>query len=266
MIVTSTMSQRRSAVIMAAALWAGVGCSGPRDVEVHVSQVGFDAATRSPVVLLEDRRGRMALPIWIGPAEAQAIAMELEGQQAVRPMTHDLTKTLLAEAGVDLDRVVVESLVEGTYHARMYMRSLRRNYSVDARPSDAIALAIRFDRPIYVAAAVMESATPLDPEVPGTDRDVASVAGVTVQSLTAEIAAHFGGPATRGGVVVTDVTSPARGGPLRGDIVLAVEGRTVSTAGEFAAEVESANRRRVSLSVWREDREIRVQLQVPRRR
>lgn len=253
--------------MLAVTLAAGVvGCDGPRDVEVHVRHVGFDPATRSPVIVLEDRRRREALPIWIGAAEAQAIALELDGQRPVRPMTHDLFKSVLEQAGVSLDRVVVESLDEGTYRARLHLRSLRRDFSVDARPSDAIALAVRFARPIFVAAPLMQGAAPLEPVAATVPTDVAAVGGLTVQSLTPELADWFGMGRARGGAVVTDVARPSRDGPLRGDVVLAVDGAAVRSAEEFADRMAAAGARRVPLSVWRGDREIQVRVDARARR
>lgn len=256
----NSWSTARFIALAGALFLLGGGCSGPRDVEVHVRYVGFDPATRSPVILLEDRRRREALPIWIGHAEAQAIAMELEGQRPARPMTHDLLKSVVDEAGIRFDRVVIESVAGGTYYARIFLSSWRRDFSVDARPSDAIALALRFGRPIYVVAALMAGAAPLAPETAAVHDNVALVAGVTVQSLTALLAEHFGFAGPHGGVVVTEVVGPTRGGPVRGDVVFAVEGDAVRSAAEFAARVDAAGRRRVALSVWRGGQEIRVYL------
>lgn len=247
------------ATLLVAAL---VGCGETRDVEVHVRYVGFDPTNRAPVVILEDRRRNEALPIWIGHAEAQAIASVLDGQPAPRPMTHDLFKSVLDEAGIGFDRVRIESLREGTYFARLFLSSRLRDYSVDARPSDAIALAVRFGRPIFIAPQLMKGAASLAPEpaAPAPSDDVATIGGVTVQSMTASLAELFGLEGPSRGVVVTDVARPVRDGPERGDVVLRVEGREVRTAAEFVARVEGAGRRRVGLSVWRGGQEQRIQL------
>lgn len=245
--------------LLAAAL---AGCGETRDVEVHVRYVGFDPTNRAPVVILEDRRRNEALPIWIGPAEAQAIASVLDGQQAQRPMTHDLFKSVLDDAGIGFDRVRIESLREGTYFARLFLSSRLRDFSVDARPSDAIALAVRFDRPIFIAPDLMQAAASLAPEpaAAAPSDDVATIGGVTVQSMTASLAELFGLEGRRGGVVVTDVARPLHGGPERGDVILRVEGREVRTAAEFVSRVESVRRGRVGLSVWRGGREQRAQI------
>jgi len=234
------------------------GCGTPRDVEVELQHVGFDPASRSPVVVLVDTRRRAALPIWIGSAEAQAIALEFEGHKPSRPMTHDLFRDTLQGAGVSLDRVVIENLVEGTYFARMHMRSLRRDFSVDARPSDAIALAVRFERPIFVAAKLMEAAARMPPELAGGDREVMSAAGLTVQSLTAGLALHFGLDAQRSGVVITDVARAAHDDLQRGDVITAVDGVAVQTAEEFVRTLVGSERRRRTLSIWRDDHEREV--------
>jgi bifunctional DNase/RNase len=91
-----------------------------------------------PVVLLQDRNGRKSIPIWIGMAEAQAIALQLQGKASPRPLTHDLLKTILEEVGVELDRVLVTDLKEGTYYARIHLINGRKIMEVDSRPSDAM--------------------------------------------------------------------------------------------------------------------------------
>lgn len=262
---TSPISCRSglAAALALVALAAGGGCGGPADVEVRVHSVGIDPATRSPVVLLEDRRRGIALPIWIGSAEAHAIAMEAEGFAAPRPMTHDLMHEALAGAGVMVEKVVIEALRDETYFARVHLRSLRRNFDLDARPSDAIALALRFGCPIYARAALLEGATVVSMrEAPPAHR-LTTAGGLTVQALDADLAEIFGVPPERGGLVVTDVAPALRGTVRRGDVILGVDGTAVRTAAELVERLRAAGRDGPVLQLRRGERDLRVALPPP---
>ncbi len=127
-------------------------------VEVRVAHLGLDRTTNSPVVILREKDGAGVLPIWIGPAEASAIAMELEGVKAPRPMTHDLLKQILLGLGGSLKRVNISSVKERTYFAELLVQRDERVYQFDARPSDSIALALRVQAPIFADAALLDQA------------------------------------------------------------------------------------------------------------
>ncbi len=120
-------------------------------VEVEVQSLGEDRATRSPVVILEERAGGRVLPIWIGAAEASAIAVHLAQVDFPRPLTHDLFVTMLASLSATLDRVIIPRVADGTYHAELVLSVGTRTVTVDARPSDSIAIALRAGAAIYVA-------------------------------------------------------------------------------------------------------------------
>jgi bifunctional DNase/RNase len=126
------------------------------DVEVRVGGIGLDPRTDSPVVILRERRGGRSLPIWIGTSEARSIAIQLEELELPRPNTHDLAKRLLSSLDARLDRTVVTELQGGTYYAVMVLRSGDRRLEVDARPSDAIAIALRMGAPLYVREGLFE--------------------------------------------------------------------------------------------------------------
>ena len=243
--------------VATAALWAA-GCQSSADVEVQVRGIGIDPATRSPVVLLEDRQRKVALPIWIGSAEAHAIAMEVEGLAPPRPMTHDLLRDALAGAGVELEKVVIESMRNDTYFARLYLRSLRRSFDLDARPSDAIALALRFGCPIYARASLMEGATAISLRAEKLSRRLTTMSGLTVQDLDADLAEIFGVDPRRGGVVVTDVAPAWRSRVRRGDVILGVDGSAVRSADELVERLTRARHRGAVLSLRRGDRDLRV--------
>jgi bifunctional DNase/RNase len=115
----------------------------------------------NPVVLLVDQQETLALPIWIGTAEAQSIALELQGVRMPRPMTHDLIRQMLTQLTISVDRIVVTDIQNGTYFAEIHLKTNGSNVVVDSRPSDAIALALRAEAPIYVEEKVAASAIPL---------------------------------------------------------------------------------------------------------
>lgn len=122
-------------------------------VEVTVSRLGLDASSAF-VVVLEDKHGARALPIWIGRAEAEAIAAHLNGIKRERPMTHDLAQQIVTGLGGLLRRVQVTRVQDGTYHAELHLTRGGQSVIVDSRPSDAIAIALRLAAPIFVAEAL----------------------------------------------------------------------------------------------------------------
>lgn len=128
------------------------------DIEVRIRGLMMDPATNMPIVVLKDPASDAVMPIWVGIFEANAIAIELEKLSAPRPMTHDLTRNLIHHLNGELERVVITEIREDTFFAVLWLRQGEEPVIVDARPSDAIALALRFDCPIYVAEQVMQSA------------------------------------------------------------------------------------------------------------
>jgi uncharacterized protein len=126
--------------------------------EVVVESVRVHMLSSQHVVLLKQTDKERYLPIWIGPWEANAIATRLQGVHPERPMTHDLFVATLAQLGAKLSRVIVASLADETFHATLELEAGGKTISVDARPSDALALAVRLDVKIFVAADVLERA------------------------------------------------------------------------------------------------------------
>jgi uncharacterized protein len=139
------------------------------ELEMIVESVRVHMRTGRHVLLLKEVGLGRILPVWIGPWEAQAIAMRLQGIGSERPLTHDLFVATLEEVGVSVARVVISSLADETFHARLELVMGDGRHEVDARPSDAIALAVRLECPIYAAAAVLDQAAAL-PE-PDEDED-----------------------------------------------------------------------------------------------
>ncbi len=128
------------------------------DVEVRIRGLMMDPATNMPIVVLKDVASETVMPIWVGIFEAQAIFSEIEKAAALRPMTHDLTRNLIHHLNAQLERVVITELRDDTFFAVLWLRQGEEPMTVDARPSDAIALALRADCPIYVSEQVMQSA------------------------------------------------------------------------------------------------------------
>src|SRR5215831_11846591 len=132
-------------------------------VEMKVSGLTIDPLTNMPILILKDRDGKNAVPIWIGLIEASAIATELERIRLARPMTHDLMHNILGLLGARVERVEVHDLRENTFYASIYLERPDRTVSVvDSRPSDAIALALRAGAPIKVARKVIERSRKID--------------------------------------------------------------------------------------------------------
>lgn len=127
---------------------------GPSVVEVIVSRLGLDASSQAFVVVLEEKGGQRVLPIWIGRPEAESIAAQLNGVKRERPMTHDLAQQVILGLGGLLRRAQVTKVVDGTYHAELHFTRNGHAIVVDARPSDAIAIALRLEAPIFCAAAL----------------------------------------------------------------------------------------------------------------
>jgi bifunctional DNase/RNase len=130
---------------------------------MSLAGVRVELPTNQPIVLLKEDEGERYLPIWIGAAEAAAIAFALQGVVTPRPLTHDLMKNLLDEVGAQVQRIEITELREGTYFANINMRMNGNAYEISARPSDAIALAVRVEAPIFADEEVLTDASILIP-------------------------------------------------------------------------------------------------------
>jgi bifunctional DNase/RNase len=128
------------------------------DIEMKIRGLLVDPTTNSPIVILKDIDGDAVLPIWVGLYEANAIALEVEKATPPRPMTHDLLRNLIHGLNAEIQRVVVSELKNDTFYAVIWMEQNGEVVTIDARPSDAIALALRVDCPIYVSEEVLKIA------------------------------------------------------------------------------------------------------------
>ncbi len=142
------------------------------EVEMKIKGLMIDPITNMPIIILRDPRSDSVLPIWVGIFEANAIALELEKIVTPRPMTHDLLRDMVKSLGARIERISVTELKENTFYALIHLSHNGRTFQVDSRPSDAIALALRAQAPIFVNTAVIEAAKNIDPteDVRDTER------------------------------------------------------------------------------------------------
>lgn len=127
-------------------------------IEVSIDSIRVSLVSQHRIVVLKDERGRY-LPIWIGPFEADAITIALQGNEVARPLTHDLIKNIITQTGGSASHIFVNDLRDETYFARIILDVNGRHVEIDSRPSDAIALAVRLKVPIYVADEVLDKAS-----------------------------------------------------------------------------------------------------------
>lgn len=232
--------------IAAACAWSRAADPAPDQVKVEVASVGLDSETGAHFVLLADQSGKRTLPIVIGDAEARAIMLELHGIKAERPLTHDLLRSVIEQTGNHVDRVVIGDLRDQTYYAAIYLD--RGRYHIDSRPSDAIALALGVNAPIFVANRLFEpgSAVARPPGLPEIGRGL----GMIVQELTPQLAAALG-ELPHSGVLVSETgKEAARSGIERGDVITGVGGKSVKTLGDFqqqAAGLKPGERTEIAL-------------------
>src|SRR5688500_18822256 len=126
-------------------------------IEVKVQSLGLDRASSTPVVILQEKSGARVLPIWIGPGEASAIAMELAGMKYARPLTHDLLASVIVGMGGSLQRVMITKVIESTDGAELIIQRGGELISGDARPSHSIAIALRMSAAIFTTADLLEN-------------------------------------------------------------------------------------------------------------
>ncbi len=209
---------------------AGVGRD---EVRVQVANVGPDQSSGAYYVLLADEAGKRTLPILVGENEALAISLQLKGVKTDRPLTYQLLRNVIEQTGNRVDRVVINDVRDQVYYAKIYLN--RGKYSIDSRPSDAIALAMGANAPIYVADKLFAVSN-----LPGggvTAAGTASGLGVTVQELSPELALYFQVQPGSGLLVADVAETAAKSGLTRGDIVTEVESQPVRTLADFKQRI-----------------------------
>ncbi len=136
-----------------------------------ISSINMDPVTNSPIIILEEIEGKQTLPIWIGLLEATAIASEIEGVRFSRPMTHDLLKNIMDKTDIKINRIEICDLKDNTYYALIHMTMKNETLSIDSRPSDAIAIALRTKAPIFVSDEVLKKSKQIEATKEGVATD-----------------------------------------------------------------------------------------------
>jgi bifunctional DNase/RNase len=263
----------RIAAIIALCAWdvafaRAQGASVRDTVPVELSTVGLDGRTGSPIVVLRDPESGSVLPIWVGNAEAQAIALVLHGIVPPRPMTHDLMANLISELRAEVEEVVVTDLRSNVYFGlvRLRVAGEKKGREVDSRPSDALALAVRTGAPIRVARKILAGIPDFDFIAPEGPNQIVQALGMTVVFASPSLRQQFR-LGDRRGVVVTSVFGLARErGMRRGDLITEVNGKPITEPAAFFDAVRAAPRRSpVRVTYWRdgETRTIEVPADVP---
>jgi bifunctional DNase/RNase len=140
-------------------------------IEMSIKGLMVDPITNTPIVILRDKEGQKVLPIWVGIFEANAIALQIENIATPRPMTHDLLRNVIHDLKAEVQKIVVCDLQENTFYALIYLEMNGGTVAIDARPSDAIALALRTRAPIFVEDTVIDNAKTVDFTTEKADSD-----------------------------------------------------------------------------------------------
>jgi len=212
--------------------------TSPVFVEMGVKGVSLDVAGQSPVVILADKKGTKALPIWIGLLEADAIDKELRNITSPRPMTHDLLHSILTQAYVKVKEVRIVDLKENTYYATLSLEINKGMMEVDARPSDAIVVALKSKAPILVSSKILN-----EQGISITEKEAFGERyGIRVQEITPSLSSHFNFRGQKG-VLVSEIVpgSLAETAEIRsGDIITKVELKEVGSIQEFEDAFDAA--------------------------
>jgi uncharacterized protein len=244
------------------------GGSSSDSVPVELSTIGLDGRTGTPIVVLRDPESGGVLPVWIGAAEAQAIALALHGVIPPRPMTHDLMASLISELRAEVEEVVVTDLRNNTYFGivRLRVAGDRKIRDIDSRPSDALALALRTGAPIRVVRRILAMAPEFEFIAPEGPNQVVQALGMTVVIATPSLRKEFKLGDQRG-VVVTSAFGGARDkGLRRGDLITEVNGKAIVEPAAFFEAVRAVPPRgQVRITYWRtgDTRRIEIPADVP---
>ncbi len=233
----------------------------------EISTIGMDRLTGAPVVLLRAVDSGRIIPIWIGVAEAQAIALAMHGIEPRRPMTHDLMAALVRAGGTEIEEIAVHDLRDDTYFGAVHMKRGEDIMRIDSRPSDALALALRLDVPIRVAGKVINEARDFQFVPPEEADQVVRVFGMTAVYASAQRRAQFD-IGDRDGVFISEISEYASRGDLQvGDLITMVNETPVGTPAEF---LNAAGRHspgtEVTMTYIRRGEERTTAIEVPRER
>ncbi|MEW6440694.1 MAG: bifunctional nuclease domain-containing protein [bacterium] len=218
------------------------GCksSEPDLLLVKVKAVMLDPQTGSPVLFLVDEKSGRGLPVWIGMNEARSITMEMQGVAPPRPLTHDLLKQILDLSETRVEKVVLTDLQENTYIAVLSLRAGSKHWDLDSRPSDAIALALKSEAPIYVSRKLRETGAFVSLQDSPFLAPVELRLGFGAQDLSSELAEYFRLEGKKG-VLLTEVTPESaadKAGMRKADLLVAIDGDPIESVGELRSVLE----------------------------
>jgi bifunctional DNase/RNase len=228
-------------------------------VQMEVKGVRMDPVAQNPVVILADKAEKRVIPIWIGLLEASAIEKELRNTTSPRPMTHDLLYAILGHVEAKVKEVKILDLKEHTYFATLLLTVNKRRIEVDARPSDAIIIALKSKAPIYIAARILaDQGISLTQGEDGTEHH-----GIRIQELTPELASHFDFKGEKG-ILVSEVLSGSASeasGIKAGDIISKVNSKEIGNLEEFESALQAGKESgSIRVSVFRDGKTKEIHL------
>ena len=229
----------------------GTVTEGQELIPVTVYQLVVDPTSRQPVVTLADEDEKRALFIWIGIAEARAIYSELEGVKPQRPLTHDLLEDIILKSKGEIRRIVVTHTRDNTYFASIFLQRADQIIELDARPSDALVLALKFKAPVYVSRDLFEKMSlPL-----GSSADMDEPYGLSLQEVTPDLAKYLALESAKGAMVsgVQKESRAARDGFRGGDIIVEVDGQIVEDPA-FFKKLFKESKGPMSIKLYRNNR------------
>ena len=204
---------------------------------MQVKGVTMDPQGHTPIVILAEPQGHRAFPILIGLSEARAIVLAMEGVATPRPLTHALLRNILTDLKVEIVRVVITDIQNDTFYATILLRQEQRTLTIDARPSDAIALALQANVPVFVTRKLLDTVRTVALQEPASPPLSTKTLGMHVQSLDATLASFFH-LASTDGVLVSSVEAGGqaeRHGMRRGDVITGVDGKPIRDLQDFLA-------------------------------
>jgi hypothetical protein len=253
-------------VLFLAYIGSGRKAALPADmVRVELTDIGMDPTSGSPVIILTDQEHGRVLPIFIGISEASAISKGMESEPGRRPLTHDLLVNMMALLEAELRRVEITSLKENIFYADLVLGLKEREVRADSRPSDAIAIAVRLNVPIYVSREVLETSSSEELTEWWQREGATSNLGLELQVLTEELARAFGSD-RKTGVLVSSVREggvAAESGLERGDIIFRIDDEEVNDPVQVAEVLTGKAGRDVRMLVLRRGSEVTVSIPVP---
>jgi uncharacterized protein len=206
-------------------------------LEMKVKGVTMDPQGNTPVVILEEPQGHLAFPIWIDLPEARAIALEMEGVATLRPLTHVLLHNILTDLNVKIARITITDIQDNTFYATLLLQQGNKTLTIDARPSDAIALALHVKAPIFVTKKLLKVVRTVALQEPAVPAFVTKTLGMHIQSLDATLAIFFH-LANADGVLISAVEAGSQAeqhGMHRGDVITSVDGKPIKDLQDFLA-------------------------------